>query len=58
VVPAGHAFVMGDNRDNSSDSRRWGPVPMDTIAGKVTVIWWSSGEPAGVRWSRIGTRVR
>ncbi len=41
VVPADHYFAMGDNRDNSSDSRYWGFVPRDNILGKPFVIYWS-----------------
>jgi signal peptidase I len=41
VVPGHHYFAMGDNRDNSSDSRYWGFVPRDNIIGKPLVIYWS-----------------
>lgn len=43
TVPEGHVFVMGDNRDNSNDSRFWGTVPLELIKGRALVVWWSRG---------------
>jgi signal peptidase I len=54
-------WMMGDNRNNSQDSRYWGYVPEDHIVGKAWVIWMSKdnlkGIPAGIRFNRIGTFV-
>jgi signal peptidase I len=57
-VPEGKVFVMGDNRDNSQDSRFWGYVPIENIAGLAFVIHWSwdwnsEGILDKVRWNRI-----
>jgi signal peptidase I len=42
-VPAGHVFVLGDNRANSDDSRAFGPVPLDLIKGKAFFVFWPVG---------------
>jgi signal peptidase I len=59
TVPAGHLFMMGDNRDNSQDSRYWGFLPQEYVKGKALFIYFSFGEGglsdivSGVRWGRI-----
>jgi signal peptidase I len=66
VVPADHYFMMGDNRDNSQDSRFWGFVPKENLVGKAVFIWMSfefdngpddilpGWVPTGVRFERLG----
>jgi signal peptidase I len=49
VVPAGNLFVMGDNRDNSSDSRDWGFVPVKNVIGEPLFVYWSYDAPTA-RW--------
>jgi signal peptidase I len=58
-VPAGHYLMIGDNRDNSADSRRWGFVPEANLIGSAKRIWfnWDLQREGGPLWSRIGTRI-
>lgn len=58
VVPAGKYFMMGDNRDDSEDSRAWGFLPEQNIIGKATRIWMSYDTPKHpVRLNRIGEKI-
>jgi signal peptidase I len=72
-IPEGHYFMMGDNRENSRDSRYWGPVSRELIVGRAMFVIWSYDEGApqdrgglgfvrnffnNTRWNRIGTLLR
>ncbi|HEX8148139.1 MAG TPA: signal peptidase I [Pyrinomonadaceae bacterium] len=72
-IPEGHYFMMGDNRENSRDSRYWGPVSRELIVGRAMFVIWSYDESApqdrsglgfvrnffnNTRWGRIGTLLR
>ncbi|MEO8344462.1 MAG: signal peptidase I [Betaproteobacteria bacterium] len=57
-VPAGHYLMMGDNRDNSDDSRYWGFVPDDHIRGKAFFIWWNWDDLSSFAFKRVGSGIR
>ncbi|MCE5251928.1 signal peptidase I [bacterium] len=65
TVPPGTVFVMGDNRDNSNDSRYWGTVPVENIKGKAVLLYWSWNRDVPlydifhhIRWKRFFNLIR
>jgi signal peptidase I len=60
TVPSEHFFVLGDNRSEGLDSRKWGFLPVVSLKGKAWIVWLSlagAEESSGVRWSRFFRRV-
>ena len=58
TVPAGEYFMMGDNRDQSSDSRYWGFVPDDHIRGRAFFIWFNWDDLSSLAFRRVGSGIR
>ena len=59
TVPPGDLFMMGDNRDNSNDSRYWGTLPMDLVKGRAMFLYWSWDADRGwPRWNRLFQIIR
>lgn len=58
VVPQGQYFCMGDNRDNSNDSRFWGPVPRENVKGRAFMIYWSYDSDDPYEWPGVASKLR
>jgi len=58
VIPQGHYFCMGDNRDNSNDSRFWGPVPRENVKGRAFMIYWSYDSDEPYEWPGVTNKLR